>query len=703
MPGKSPNFFQRRFHLPHAVLAVILLVLPISSGWTQDVTLQPPPGTYRSPVSLRILAPSGWVVHYTLDGSRPSTRSPLFEDSLIIDRDTVFKYVAVHPTDGRGKIMEALYRIEASPTGKEEFRTTAEPPGGDYVNRIQVRLVSRPGATIYYTLDGSEPDTSSLVFTTPLLIATDTVLRFFAVDETGEREPLRQERYVYRLIKTLVDTTPPVVSAVPSPEEFKAGDLVRMQSNEECIVYYTVDGSEPTERSSQYTEPLLLEMNTVLKFFAVDTQGNRSSTEVENYVVDSLAPTVKIYPDPGLYASPLTVRLEVSEEAASVYYTLDGSLPDEKATPYRAPIILTGDTLVRYFAVDRAGNRQEVQEARFVLDGAPPRTVVSPPGGTFKPPISVSLETEEGARIHYSVDGQAPNTAGPLYTSSFRFIRATTLQFFAVDGVGNREDIQTHRYTLMNGVWRKYARGVFLIPSVTNGKTFWMGSEAGLVVYRVGSGSRKFVGEREGLAGKRINDLVLDEEGRLWVATEEGLDRQDRGGGFSLIGKDQGLPASEVLGIGVDTDNSIWAGTSKGVAHIRDDRVVEVLTEQDGLVDDHVLTVAVDAQGNKWLGTRKGLSKFTGSEWRNFTKESGLVDNEIRTVAIDSDWKVWCGTNRGISVFDGEVWTSYRASDGLPSDLIELIAPDPDGEVWVATKAGVARFDGEKWIREESP
>ncbi len=690
-------------HLLGAVLTVVLLAHPPSVSWGLEVGLEPAPGIYRDPLMLTISVPPDVRVHFTLDGSEPSLYSAVYRRPVRIEKDTVVRYFTVDPMGVRGKVLEAFYRIEGTRGPEEGLRTTVDPPGGSYSDRIIVRLDSSVGATIYYTIDGSEPDTSSSIFTTPLILSGDTHLRFFAVGLDGVREPLREERYVFQLVSRLVDTTPPTVRVAPAPEDYRAGDRVRIEANEDSTIYYTTDGSEPTEDSEIFTEPVLLRQNTVLRFFGVDRQGNRSGEQTAEYTVDNVPPTVTASPQAGLQRPPLLARLVSSEEDATVYFTLDGSMPDEGSEIYHEPIVLVDDTIVRFFALDAAGNRGEVSEVRYTIDGTPPRTAVNPPEGQYKPPVTVTLETEEGARIYYSLDGRDPDPDSPVYTSSFTFHEPVILKFYAVDGVGNQEPIQTHRYGFINGVWRKYARGVFLIPSVTNGRTFWMGSEAGLVVYHVGSGSRKFVGEREGLVGNRINDLILDEEGNLWIATEEGVNRQDKGGGFTHIGSKDGLPDEEVLAIGVDVDGSVWAGTSRGVANIRDGVVYEVYRKRDGLVDDHVLSITVDALGNKWFGTRKGLSKFTGAEWRNFTRDSGLVDNEIRTVAIDRDWKVWCGTSRGISVFDGQGWTTHGRSNGLPSIIIDLIAPDPDGEIWVATKAGVARFDGEKWIKEESP
>jgi len=672
-------------------------------GWSLDVKLSPSPGLYPDPIQVSISVPKGTRVYYTLDGSEPGTDSAEYTGKVSIEKNTVIRFFTVDQAGVRGVMEEALFRIGGEEVSPQSLVTVADPPGGNFAEKIRVRLMAEKGAAIYYSIDGSDPDTSSLVYLSPIPLNTDTVLKFFAVDANGERETIRQERYSFSLIDYVVDTTHPEVRAVPGPEEFRVGDRIKLEADERSNIFYTLDGTEPTTDSFQYVEPFMIDRSLVLKFVAFDWSGNKGEVVSVEYILDNTAPSSIAAPGSGLYVPPLFVKLSADDDEAIIYYTVDGSTPDTSSRVYREALVITSDTTLRFFSFDRMGNAETIKKERYRIDGKPPLTESDLSGGEYKPPISVTLETEEGGRIYYTIDGSDPDEHSPLYSSALIFFKPTTLKFFAIDTAGNREDIQTRRYNFINGVWRKYSRGVFLIPSVTDGKTFWMGSEAGLVIYSVSSGSRKFIGEREGLLGNVINDLVLDEGSNLWVATESGVNMYKGGKEFDHINRNAGLPANEVLSLGVDIDNSIWAGTKKGAAHIRDGLVVGLLTKKDGLLDDTVLSITVDAHGNKWFGTRKGLSKFTGSEWNHYTEDSGLVDDEVRTIAIDSDWNVWCGTSRGISVYDGAKWKNYKKSDGLPGNAVILIAPDPDGEVWVATRSGVARFSGEKWIKEESP
>jgi len=669
----------------------------------ENPCFSPVPGQYASRVTVTCNAPENTRVHYTLDGSEPSAGSPVFTHPVILEDDTVIRYFTVYTNGSRSSVQEAFYRISVGESVEGELMTVADPPAGLYSKRVRVTLTSREGATVYYTVDGSDPSTDSDIYRAPLILTVDTHLRFFAVAADGSREPIRQEMYRFQLTDQRLDTTPPEASVIPLPNDYRAGDFIRLAANEGSDIYYTLDGTDPTEDSIRYAGPFWLERDSELRFFAVDSAGNPGRIHSEFYQLDREAPFSDAFPGTGLYTSPLTVKISVSDADARIYYSVNGIPPTTDSPQYSEPLILRKDTHLQFFSVDPFGNKEKTKEETYLFDDEAPVTVADPPGGNYVPPIFVTLRTEEGARTHYTLDGSDPDTESPIYFSGFTFTKPTALKYFSLDSTGNMERIQLQEYGLVNGVWRKYTRGIYLIPSITDGKTFWMGSESGLAVYNVGSGDRSFIGESQGLLGTIINDLVLDEQGQLWVATDRGLNHFRTGGEVVHYTRDEGLPESEVLSLGLDRDGAIWAGTKKGVSRIMEGIVQKTLRTADGLPHDTVLSIAVDYSGNKWFGTMKGLARFTGSKWRVFTRESGMIDNEVRTVAVDSRWNVWAGTPRGVSVYDGVTWVDYTKSDGLPGNGVILIVPEPGGEVWVATRTGVARYSGGQWIKENPP
>ncbi|WP_139377117.1 extracellular catalytic domain type 1 short-chain-length polyhydroxyalkanoate depolymerase [Halobacillus hunanensis] len=73
--------------------------------------------------------------------------------------------------------------------------TTATVKGGTYNSPITVELKTNEPATTYYTRDGSKPTTQSEVYSQPLQITDDTILKYFSQDAEGNKESVKQETY----------------------------------------------------------------------------------------------------------------------------------------------------------------------------------------------------------------------------------------------------------------------------------------------------------------------------------------------------------------------------------------------------------------------------------------------------------------------------------------------------------------------------
>ncbi len=51
------------------------------------------------------------------------------------------------------------------------------PRGGNFPQPVDVTLKTEPGATIYYTLDGTVPTTSDLLYEKPIKLSTPAIVR----------------------------------------------------------------------------------------------------------------------------------------------------------------------------------------------------------------------------------------------------------------------------------------------------------------------------------------------------------------------------------------------------------------------------------------------------------------------------------------------------------------------------------------------
>ncbi|CAM2010432.1 extracellular catalytic domain type 1 short-chain-length polyhydroxyalkanoate depolymerase [Acanthopleuribacter pedis] len=164
---------------------------------------------------------------------------------------------------------------------------------------------------------------------------------------------------------------------------------------------------------------------------------------------DTTPPVTRANPAGGTFQQPVTVDLSVNE-AATTYYSLDGSEPDTGAAVWNGPRVFNSTTTLRFFSVDGAGNREAVQTAVYRIDDGPdttaPTTLANPPGGDYSGSVTVRLEVDEPATIYYSLDGTTPDAGAAVYSEPLVFSADTLLQFRAVDAAGNWEAVRREDY-----------------------------------------------------------------------------------------------------------------------------------------------------------------------------------------------------------------------------------------------------------------
>lgn len=211
--------------------------------------------------------------------------------SVLIIPGTVFVYsqvvnVSSEINDGLGESGKDVYSFITIPDPDIKSPiVTASPHGGLYNSTQSVSLIcDDPIAVIRYTLDGSNPNLSSPIYSIPISITAEgkTTLKFIALDQVNNSSGIITEIYE-------IDTIAPISHAQPVGGSYFDSQTVVLSSNDpQAVIHYTTNGLNPTLSSPVYTTPIVIRDNrtTVIKFFAIDKVGNQEVFNVETYSIE---------------------------------------------------------------------------------------------------------------------------------------------------------------------------------------------------------------------------------------------------------------------------------------------------------------------------------------------------------------------------------------------------------------------------------
>src|SRR5512134_2868202 len=104
---------------------------------------------------------AGASIRYTTDGSNPTTSSPLYSSAINLTNTATVKAAAFMSGYNPSGVASASFTIN-QPT---VATPTITPNGGSYTGSVSVSMATATaGASIRYTIDGSNPTTSSTLY-----------------------------------------------------------------------------------------------------------------------------------------------------------------------------------------------------------------------------------------------------------------------------------------------------------------------------------------------------------------------------------------------------------------------------------------------------------------------------------------------------------------------------------------------------------
>ncbi len=187
-----------------------------------------------------------------------------------------------------------------------------------------------------------------------------------------------------------------------------------------------------------------------------------------------------------------------------------------------------------------------------------------------------------------------------------------------------------------------------------------------------------------------IQDMLFDQEGTLWVATQGGLLRWDvEEDSFIKYTMEHGLAGNDISSLAMTSDGVIWAGTNNGLSRF-DGREWRSFAFEQAASAFKVTSIAVDAQDQLWVVGDGRVWCFSDGKWR-----SGELHFWVVFIAVRANGEVCAADWGDVFCFDGERWEKISASQRMGN--IQSLVADTKGNLWVGTRKKGFRFDGRHW------
>ncbi len=427
-------------HILLLILAgLVLFACDNTSESQQQVptpTFNPQPGTYFTPQNVQINVSYAQIsIRYTLDGTDPTENSTV--------------YTAPIPVTAQATIKARGYRSKMKPsnvaTGNYTFRVGTmylNPTGGTFTTPQTVTIIpATAGTVIHYTTDGAEPTDASPTYTAPLLIDRNTVLKakgFIAGWTPGETV---SGNFSF-------NTAAPTMN-YPAGTYYNPLNLTMNSATEGASVFYTTDGSEPTEASSIYSEAVSINSSATFKIKAFKAGWNPSATVTADYTLKAVAPTYN--PGPGTFYESQYVSISTTTADAEIRYTTNGSEPTTSSALYSEPVQISGTQTLKARAFKDGWSGSNVSTGTYTIKVNAP--AFNPPQGSYGTPQLITLScVTPGAEIRYTLNAGTPGPTSLLYSAPFMISSNTTIQAIAYKEGLTPSAISTGYYTIINTV-----------------------------------------------------------------------------------------------------------------------------------------------------------------------------------------------------------------------------------------------------------
>jgi signal transduction histidine kinase/CheY-like chemotaxis protein len=255
-------------------------------------------------------------------------------------------------------------------------------------------------------------------------------------------------------------------------------------------------------------------------------------------------------------------------------------------------------------------------------------------------------------------------------------------------------DQQTHPQIGSNRIWA--------VTSTADG-AIWFGTDnAGLYRLAPDNTIRAFLpepGNDRSLPSRSVGQLLVTDDGQLWVGTQQGVARWT-GADFERLPA-EALPSPLINTLKQDRQGRIWVGTSRGMVVVLPDGRLQHPQLRSEPGKEALQLLVHDSQGEFWFDTMGGLGLSRDGDWiDDVLVYSAMARRAVRPSWVmgyeDREGGLWFGSIQDGLWYLPPNWRQFTqlqgergSSDGLRNPLPIGLASSSQNGLWVVGSGGV--------------
>ena len=222
-----------------------------------------------------------------------------------------------------------------------------------------------------------------------------------------------------------------------------------------------------------------------------------------------------------------------------------------------------------------------------------------------------------------------------------------------------------------------------------------------------------------GLTTNHVRDIAQDQQGYIWIATVDGLNRFD---GYSMKSfrhnkeSTKSLKENYINNLLIDSENLLWICYKGGISKYestKEEFIHYTYNPNDitSISSNKVIDATCDSKGDLWIATGdNGLCHLDKSTYhfKSYKESENTPKNSQYSILCDKKDRVWIGTyTAGISLFDIKTKKYIpfgTQGSGIENCFVMSLFEDNKGTIWAGTSGlGLFYFDEkeQRFVRKE--